>query len=108
MLDIIMDADNEIYEENLLIISDAYEVRTDLKLFSMLHPSDFSHPLTIFGLNCIELDQNQQPHRLFKITLELENYHCNRGITISGIVCTYRVTLVVVYKLLIQGRLLFI
>ena len=28
MLDIIMDADNEIYEENLLIISDAYEVRT--------------------------------------------------------------------------------
>ena len=26
MLDIIMDADNEIYEENLLIISDAYEV----------------------------------------------------------------------------------
>ena len=28
MLDIIMDADNEIYEENLLIISDAYEVTT--------------------------------------------------------------------------------
>ena len=28
MLDIIMDADNEIYEENLLIISDAYEVNT--------------------------------------------------------------------------------
>ena len=28
MLDIVMDADNEIYEENLLIISDAYEVMT--------------------------------------------------------------------------------
>ena len=26
LLDIVMDADNEIYEENLLIISDAYEV----------------------------------------------------------------------------------
>ena len=28
MLDIVMDADNEIYEENLLVISDAYEVST--------------------------------------------------------------------------------
>ena len=59
MLDIIMDADNEIYEENLLIISDAYEVRTDLKPFSTLHPYCLSYPPTISGLYCIELDQNQ-------------------------------------------------
>ena len=38
LLDIINDSDNEIYEENLLIINDAYEVRNVLSLSSSFQP----------------------------------------------------------------------